>query len=74
MESKHNTKPGQNRWGSWYVIASVMGSALASGWINPEVAGGQWKAMVVYVTGLMTQTNITATNLAQEIGEVRCCF
>ena len=70
MESKHSTKPGQNRWGSLYVIASVMGSAVASGWISPEVAGGQWKAMVVYITGLMTQTNITATNLAQEIGEV----
>ena len=70
MESKHSTKPGQNRWGSWYVMASVMGSALARGWISPEVVGGQWKAMVVYVTGLMTQTNITATNLAQEIGEV----
>ena len=70
METKHSTKPGQNRWGSLYVIASVMGSAVASGWISPEVAGGQWKAMVVYITGLMTQTNITATNLAQEIGEV----
>lgn len=70
MEAKHTTKPSQNRWGSLYVIASVMGSALGSGWISPEVAGGQWLAMVVYVTGLMTQTNITATNLAKEIGEV----
>ncbi len=48
MDSKHSTKPGQNRWGSLYVMASVMGRAVASGWISPEVAGGQWKAIVVY--------------------------
>lgn len=41
METKQSTKPGQNRWGSLYVIASVKGSAVARGWISPDAGGSE---------------------------------
>jgi len=67
MSRDHNTPPAQCRWATLYVIGRLVRSLapLAVGLSLPLSL-----PVVVYLTGLITQPNVTATAIAGQIGLV----
>ena len=70
MNGKDTTKAVVCRWASFYVVAGLLHTVQPLRGQMKVVTPAQWLPMVVYVTGLMTQTNVTTTGIAQGVGVV----
>lgn len=67
-QSNNKGKQLECRWGSFYLVISLM--QLIWQITKTEKVEKYWLEISVYITGLITQTNVTATEIAKEIGIV----
>lgn len=67
-QSNNKGKKVECRWGSFYLVISLMEMVWQI--TKTEKLAEYWLEISVYITGLITQTNVTATAIAQEVGVV----
>jgi hypothetical protein len=69
-DQHHSTKDPRCRWAVFYLLSGLMESLAPLGVGLKLVPPRFWLAMAVYLTGLITQTNVTVTAIATTVGLV----
>lgn len=70
IQEHHTTPPPRCRWAVFYLIRGLIETLAAWATDLRLVSPRLWLAMAVYLTGLITQTNVTATAIAASVGLV----